>query len=333
MKIGGGVYRPFESRKNFVRYSFSQTDNFTVDFVNKPKKNIKHKILSLFKKDKTVKLVSDEQNEFLKKDLKLDLHIKHGDTFGVGNTLFINNDGKLERLNMTPKCYSVIFPQKPKQCSQSKQIGDCWLIATINGLLRKPKGKIGILRTLGQADNDLYVKLPSMSVFFKNGKPIKSKTGANLKGADGLQIIEEAVAMKRTKGATIDALHTSRVLGIDTLMRALNKGAQAEALHQFFPDIKPKIIYRNKKQQKQILKNSSNKNNVFIGISTESYEMSSKEKDINKLYPRHSYSINSYNKENKQVELQDPYKPNKPFFMNIDELMEYPFTLTYAKLK
>ena len=332
MKIEGGVYRPFESRKNFVRYSFSQTDNFTVDFVNKPKKNIKHKILSLFKKDKTVKLVSDEQNEFLKKDLKLDLHIKHGDTFGVGNTLFINNDGKLERLNMTPKCYSVIFPQKPKQCSQSKQIGDCWLIATINGLLRKPKGKIGILRTLGQADNDLYVKLPSMSVFFKNGKPIKSKTGANLKGADGLQIIEEAVAMKRTKGATIDALHTSRVLGIDTLMRALNKGAQAEALHQFFPDIKPKIIYRNKKQQKQILKNSSNKNNVFIGISTESYEMSSKEKDINKLYPRHS-SINSYNKENKQVERQDPYKPNKPFFMNIDELMEYPFTLTYAKLK
>ena len=61
--------------------------------------------------------------------------------------------------------------------------------------------------------------------------------------------------------------------------------------------------------------------------------MSSKGKDINKLYPRHSYSINSYNKENKQVELQDPYKPNKPFYMNIDELMEYPFTLTYAKLK
>ncbi len=30
-------------------------------------------------------------------------------------------------------------------------------------------------------------------------------------------------------------------------MRALNKGAQAEALHQFFPNIKPKIIYRNKK--------------------------------------------------------------------------------------
>ena len=333
MEIGRGVYRPFGSMRNFVRYSFSYTDNFTVDFVNKPKRNIKHSILSLFKKDKTVKLVSDEQNEFLKKDLNLDLHIKNGDTFGVGNTLFINNDGQLERLNMTPKCYSVIFPKKPKQCSQSKKIGDCWLISTINGLLRKPKGKIGILRTLGQAENDLYVKLPSMSVFFKNSKPVKSETGANLKGSDGLQIIEEAVAMKRMKGLTIDTLHTSRVLGIDNLMQTLNKGAQAEALHQFFPNVKPKIIYKNKKQQKQILKDFTNKDNVFIGISVETSSTCSSEKYGNKLYPKHSYAINSYNKENKQLELQDPYKPNEPIFMNINELMKYPFTLTYAKLK
>lgn len=323
------------SNRCFVRISGYYTQpKATLKYPRTPQRSIKSRISNLFNKNKNIKLVPTKQNNFLKRTMGLDLHIKNGDTIGIGSNLFINNGGVLDRLNMTPAKYHDLFPKNVStQVAQNRQLGDCWLISTLNGLMRKAKGKIAVLKTFGQDYEDMYIKLPSKTVRFPKSQ-IATKPQEHLTGPKGLQMQEEAVAIKRIKTVSGDISELPYVAGVPSFLSRLNCGTQAEALHQYLPEVKPTIIEKDKKAaQKNIIKKYANKDDVFLGLMTDSNPKDPQKKFGEILIPRHAFVVTSYDKKAKLVRLQDPYEPERSIRLSFERLMKFPFTLTLAKLK
>lgn len=291
------------------------------------------RLRTLFKKDNTIKLISDEENNATKKRFNFDFHIKDGDTFGVADRLYINNGGKLELLNMTPDKYRELFVSPSNKFAvQSKRLGDCWLVSTINGLMGKPKGKKSILYKFGQDCNDMYIKLKKREIIFPQSDVLYSSRGKNLKGAKGLQMLEEAVALSRQHFVVQDAKSAADTISIDSVLNELNAGVQLEALHYLAPQLKPKIINATQKRlQKKIIVNQSNKSDIFLGLMTHENTNNLGGKFGGVLRQKHCFMVTGFDKTKQNVILQDPFSPDKPINIALDELMQYPFSLTYAK--
>lgn len=292
------------------------------------------KIKDLFSnkpKDKTIKLLPDKQNEYIKNKLNFNFHIKEGETFGIGDKLFVNNNGKLQILNITPEKFQELFPSK--QAKQNKKLGDCWLISVLNGLMNRPKGRIKIYENFTQNWDNIYVKAGDKNILFSRGNLPKSKAEKNLQGPKGLQMIEQAAAVRRTLNITNDIEKGAESIGIDTMLENLNGGFQIDALRLISPKLKPKMIsFNDGAGQEYAIKKYANKSNSFLGLTTLPNFMKKHQPFGGKILPTHGHVITGYDKKTKMVSLQDPFKPDKLIQIEIDELMKYPFSLTHCKL-
>ncbi len=309
-----------------------------VEFVNKPIKNnsVLKKIGSLFKsKDKTVKIFSDDYfngNESL-------ISIKNGNTFGIDGTTYVNNNGKLEALNITPEKFEELFPKNQNHtATQCENLGDCWLVSTLNGLMNKPNGRISIYRKFGQDWDSMYVKVPKLDTFFFNTKIIEEKE-YQLSGPKGLQMLEEAIALTKSVSATNDFHYATKMTDFYTIMDNLNGGSQTTALYYINPNWNPKIINLNKtNKQISLIKKYANKDNVFLGImTTKNKEEKELLKKFNKsfdgkLMPLHAFNIMGYDKSKNIVTVQDPLSPKNLIHLTIEEMKKYPYILTMCKL-
>ena len=329
-----------EINKNFTNRSFVYIDGYytqpkaALKYPRTTHRSIKSRVSNLFKRDKTIKLVSTKKNNYLKRTMGLDLHIKNGETIGICSNLFINNNGTLDRLNMTPTKYHDLFPKnKSALATQNKTLGNCWLISTLNGLMQKTKGKIAVLKTFGQDYDDMYIKLPAKSVRFPDTK-LALAENEHLQGSKGLQMQEEAFALKRIKTATLNVSEMTSNSNAPSFLTSLNGGTPTEALHQYLPEVKPTLIEKeDKNTQKEILKKYANDENVFLGLMTNPNPKDPKKRFGEILIPKHSYTVLAYDKKAKVIKLQDPYKPELPVRVSFERLMKFPFSLILAKFK
>ena len=99
-------------------------------------------------------------------------------------------------------------------------IGDCWLVSAINGMMESPNGRAKIYQMFEQEGNDILVKMSGLkqknllqelfssskvkpddyceyTIRFKDGLIYDGEKTQGLRGAAALQMIEQAFALQR----------------------------------------------------------------------------------------------------------------------------------------
>ena len=293
------------------------------------------KLLKKFKnQDNTIKLVPEKQNQSLIKYLGFNFHIKEGETISVNDNLFINYDGKLTPLNISKELLNKLFPPQNQYSKQSKRIGNCWLISTINGLMQKPKGKKHIYNLFTQYNNNVLLEFEKNKVLFSTPTNIKVGEKGCAEGNKGVKLIEQGLAASRRSCFDyINMDNYNATIDVDDYMNSLNGGFQIEALKIISKDLNPKVITcKHNLLQKHAIKKYANNDDYFVGLTTMPNFENPRKFYGDKLMPAHSFSIKSYNKKEKTVSIIDPLKPEEEIKMDINELKTYPFALTYCKL-
>lgn len=293
------------------------------------------KLLKKIKKqDNTIKLVPEKQNQILIRDLGFNFHIKEGETISVNDNLYINYNGKLTPLNISKELLNKLFPFQNQYSKQSKRIGNCWLISTINGLMQKPKGRKHIYNLFSQYNNNILLEFEKNKIFFSTPTDIKVGEKGCAEGNKGVKLIEQGLAAsRRSYFHYINMDVYNATVDIDDYMSSLNGGFQIEALKIISKNLKPKVItYKHNILQKYAIKKYANNENYFVGLTTMPNFENPRKFYGDKLMPAHSFSIKNYNNKEKIVSIIDPLNPEQEIKININELKKYPFALTYCKL-
>ena len=121
---------------------------------------------------------------------------KAGDVVSVRGKLYINNDGKLERWNMTEEKFNDLFPLVDRFTTKQGS-DDCYLISAMDSLYKNPKSRGSYYKMFEQKGNDIYVTIPAYKDFkgtikFPDGKI--NITSLNADGAKHIQMVEQAYA-------------------------------------------------------------------------------------------------------------------------------------------
>lgn len=138
--------------------------------------------------------------------------LKTGETCRIGDSEKVNikkSDGTLEELNLSAQKYMELFPPVTRFSISQGQIGDCFLISTLDATFKNPKTRVNLLRCFNENEKgDVTVKYPKSDITFtvKNGKKIddylpetfkdihtsaeKNGESSTVSGADGIRMME-----------------------------------------------------------------------------------------------------------------------------------------------
>ena len=292
-------------------------NNFIYKFINK--------IFNLEKKysETNHNIEKNKHHNFLEGSL---LYLK--------NKVLIQKNGKIEELGINKDTFKTLFPKNCNQyAKQSKEIGDCWLISTINGFIDKPKGKMHIYNLFQELNKKLFLNFQDKFIEYHNTNIVKTSKN-RVQSNKGIQFIEEAFGMSLAcERPHIKAEEFNSKIGIDYALECLNGGYQAQAINMISSNLSPQIIKHTQiNKQKQIIKKYANNNNYFIGITTLPNKQNPRQYYNNKLMPMHCFNIKGYDTKNKNIIIIDPLKPEKPIEISIKELNKYPFSMTFCEL-
>ena len=265
--------------------------------------------------------------------------VPDGEVGEVNGQLYLNDNGKPVKINMDKQTFEKLFPAG-SSFAQQGNLGDCWLISTLENLMDKPAGRKLLYSMIRQDGDDIYVKLPNSTkeVKFTNGEVVKSKY--QMAGAPGLKMIEQAYAIhkcsKISENSTIDA---AKLTDIDNIMNKLDGGWQQDAIMDL-----TKINAQNslgsdlttKKDMYEAIVNYANNKDVFVSFGTITKNTFGREKLMGSdydLYTSHAYSIKGYNPDTGMVYISNPHKADIITEIPIYELMRYIRHVTVAKLR
>ncbi len=125
-------------------------------------------------------------------------HIDNGDVCSFGGRLYVNNNGKAERLNLSPEKFEHLFPPVESSIiNQDINARDCWFLSQLGGQMESPSGRVNLYKRFRQEGNDIYVSYPNApDVKFTDGRVV-SAPGIQTQTCDGLKMIEMTQAVHR----------------------------------------------------------------------------------------------------------------------------------------
>jgi len=108
-----------------------------------------------------------------------------GEVAEIGNTLYINDNGNLVKLNISKEKYLELFPPVERfniNQAESKYAGNCWFLECCYNLYQNTDTRIEILNSFRQEGNDIYVKIPGSNFEYKftNGELPDSSAGSKV---------------------------------------------------------------------------------------------------------------------------------------------------------
>ena len=132
-----------------------------------------------------------------------------GDVYNVGdekNVYIKTDDENSKPLKFDKETYIKLFPPVERFAVGQSQIGDCYLVSTLDTLYQNPETRVKILDCFEQDGKDVKAKLPNHEevVIAKDCKLLE-QTKDNpqekiyLKGAEGLRILDHLYAGVRTE--------------------------------------------------------------------------------------------------------------------------------------
>lgn len=236
--------------------------------------------------------------------------VSNGDVLTIDGKLYIRDGKELVKLNISEKTYLKLFPAGERFNTKQGEVGDCWLVATIDILLKNPKGRVELLKFFKEDGNDLYVTIPNQDpIPFPNAEPLNKNNDIfanHAKACDGFRILEEAVAFARAKQKNINI---DNITDMNKMMNVLTGGTEPEAFNLLFGDLGKNIPpISNKKQYKYFLEQYSDSDTAVIRTGID-WGTNIPIDIIQKygLSDRHAYNIEGYDKENNIVYVINPH--------------------------
>ena len=228
-------------------------------------------------------------------------HIDNGDVCSFGGRLYVNNNGKAERLNLSPEKFEHLFPPVESSIiNQDINARDCWFLSQLGGQMESPSGRVNLYKRFRQEGNDIYVSYPNApDVKFTDGRVV-SAPGIQTQTCDGLKMIEMTQAVHRLsttkegrnvkferlyEKGSIDAVDINSKLtptkkhwysaskaemSVDELLKRLSDGQTYTYLNsQNFRSKSWNKSYRD--EIISVLEESANNPNISISFATDSF--------------------------------------------------------------
>lgn len=299
-------------------------------------------------------------------------HIKNGEVCSIAGKAHVQYNGKLVPLKLSKEMFEKLFPPDKLFKFGQGEIGDCWFISGLSGLLDKPKGRLKIYQMFEQKGNDVIVnidgyksqtmrqelksmftdiwKKPKDSDFttykftFKNAEPLTIEGIQGVEGVKGLQMLEQAFAVK-WNGILSTNVNMNEQKNMKQALYALNGGTQQNLLANILKyvndgeilktvDGKEKgEIWNNIKYAHQILKKHTKNEDTMLFAATKSFKF--RDDLLSKkyfIYSDHAYTIKSYNDKNQIVYLSNPHYDGYVIEMPLNEFKKYFSYITAVKL-
>lgn len=167
-----------------------------------------------------------------------------GDVYNVGdekNVYIKTDDENAKQLKFDKETYVKLFPPVERFSIGQSQIGDCYLVSTLDNLYQNPETRVKILDCFEQDGKDIKAKLPNNNeVIVAKDCKLLEQTEKNpqesiyIKGSEGLRILEHLYAGIRVDKAAQQAKNQTYDKLDDTVFEQLDY----ENNHQFYTDAK-----------------------------------------------------------------------------------------------
>lgn len=171
---------------------------------------------------------------------------KTGDVYNVGdekNVFIKTDDGNAKQLKFDKETYLKLFPPVERFSTGQSNIGDCYLVATLDTLFQNPETRVKILDCFEQDGKDVKTKLPNSDEVFvaKDCKLLDKKASEEEEkiyirngSAEGLKILEYLYGGVRVEDAIVNAKEQTYENIDNTVFNQLN----FEENKQYYTDAK-----------------------------------------------------------------------------------------------
>ncbi len=169
---------------------------------------------------------------------------KVGDVYNVGdekNVYIKTDDENAKQLKFDKETYLKLFPPVERFSVGQSQIGDCYLVSTLDTLYQNPETRVKILDCFEQDGKDVKAKLPNKDevVVAKDCKLLEQtkdnpQESIYIKGSEGLRILEHLYAGVRVG----KAIEQSKIQTYDKIDDTVFEQLEYEDDQQFYADAK-----------------------------------------------------------------------------------------------
>lgn len=126
---------------------------------------------------------------------------KIGDVFKVENEdkIYIKTDENTSKqLDMDKETFIKLFPPAKRFTTQQREIGDCYLVTSLETVMNNPKTRVALYDAFHQKGDDVVVKFTNGygEYEYKDAKLPKDRVKKySLRGSEGIRILEDAYGL------------------------------------------------------------------------------------------------------------------------------------------
>lgn len=269
--------------------------------------------------------------------------LPEGDVATIGDKLYVNDGSGLVELKMTKEKYDELFPLGARFGFSQGKLGDCWFISTLDNNMDLPQSRAALYKLFRQEGDDIFIKFADADkeIKFENSQINKSPNGKNLRGAKGLQMIEQAFAIHRNRDYTDQSFEDiMAITDVDGLMDKMRGGFAYQQNSSLLNGNNSKdIIFHanglgNKRTVKSLIINSANNPNTLLYFGTQ-LKPKATESLLNEeyfLYSQHAYTVKHYNAEKESVYISNPWQSNRIVEVPLYDLIKFTRHFNYVKI-
>ena len=274
-------------------------------------------------------------------------YVENGETVEINGQLYVNNNGKPEKLNISKEMFEKLFPLIDRFDFEQGELGNCGFISTLSAMMDKPGPRIALYRLFTQEGNDIILKFPGSkeTIRFKNGEAANIQK-QNL-GTKAMDMIVQAFAITKHNKYKIGAHETDAsillehsewieqtteaIFNEDVIFKIYDSNSFTDILFSkdFWKEMANSFTWaefkdtfagnesvqneKRRKKQTDIIEKYANDPNatLFVGLYSDEKVRHSGEVLVSSaydLYSGHAYAIKGYNKQTGMVQLTNPWR-------------------------
>lgn len=272
---------------------------------------------------------------------KIDSKIPEGETVNINGKLFCRTTDGLLSVKLSQETFEKLFPTEERFNIKQGNIGDCWLISNMEGIMATPDGRAALYSCFTERNGLIYVKLPNsnIEVAFDVNKWSNFKTNG-VDASYGIKMLEQTLGFTLGKSSEKpEIIYADNKQKINEALNTLDGGNEAIGWTYFVSksDNQPLMFY-DVQANEQLKSENEHKSDVETLLSEmEDFLHSNpnalcpiafkKEFRIDgyTIYGNHACRLVGYDKNTRMVKIVNPHDGNKiadiPFHIFVRNVM------------